>query len=1277
MKAIRILAATAGFAAAAALAQVSPLVVTKTVDDGSVGTLRNAITYANTSGCPVSVGTAPAITFNITAPSTGPYTIQPATGLPAITCTGTSIDGTTQRGSSANTDTGGGNSASIQIILNGSACGAGCNGLEGSASNVVIRGLSIHSFAGAGVSVGSGYTQLYGNYIGTDPGGMNPFPNGIGISVSGGQAYVGGGLPADRNLITGNTGAGVKAAASGIGVFVTNNQIGGRRDGSTGMGNGGAGVELNDSSTHRVTGNYIRYNGGAGILVNAGSVTANGNPSIFGNGSDGIAYAVPAPWPAPVITSYSYDGVTSLTSIGVRITGGAASSSFNTVDLYGNSSLPPLGEGQALASSQNVTTDASGAANVTLTVNGKVDFPTAVYSYCGDGCLSSSGFSVPVQPAVVAGTFNPSIIDAAGTTEFVFVVGNANTTTMTNVKYVLALPAPLKMSGAPTWDVNCGTGFSQSFDATAGTVSVSAVSLARGQGCTLHLPIQTPPPGTYTIGAGAMSVTSSFGIGQPTGPASLQVTQPVASATPASVDFRSVAVGSTASSTVTVNNNGTGNMTVAGVSITGTGFAIAAGGDNCTGRVVPPSSSATAAPCTVTVTFTPASASAFTGQLQITSNGAPLAVALAGQGTQAALRATPAAFDFGGVDVGGAPTTDIVLMNTGNAPMTLSSISVGNSAAVVFTQQVSPAPCGTTLAVSASCTVRVKFAPVAVSSYSGTVQITGNFASGVASVALTGRGTAQAPTVSPSSLAFGNVPVGGSASLPVTVTNNAQVSISISASLATSGFSVSPACPAKLAPSASCTMTVTFTPGTATAYSATLQVGSAETTPGIVNVPITGAGVSSGAPVAAFTATSLTFGRQAVGTTSPPQSVTLTNNGTAPLRITAIAISGDFGYTGCGFPLTLAPGASCAFAITFSPIANGTRSGAIQVTDDAAGSPHAITLAGVGANGPQPGIAVRPSALDFGDVRIGGSRSDVVTITSNGTAPLAIASISIGGAGFTQANTCPASLPVGGTCDVTATFVPAATGPYSATLTVASNGDPASFNVSLAGNGVPIPPAVLSVDRFLDFGQHVVNTTTRLTLDLRNTGEQALNVTSLDLRGAAFALEGACSGIAPGGICTVTVAFTPVSVATFTGSITIASNDPRGLVRVDVLGQGLAVPKPELELSVSGIGFSNQLATTTGRQRLTIRSAGTAPLHIRGVSAASPFDAASGCPGTLAVGAVCDVEVTFTPPVPGTFIGRLTIDSDGAGGAASVSLTGTGCSFFTVAGRRSLVPVCR
>jgi hypothetical protein len=107
---------------------------------------------------------------------------------------------------------------------------------------------------------------------------------------------------------------------------------------------------------------------------------------------------------------------------------------------------------------------------------------------------------------------------------------------------------------------------------------------------------------------------------------------------------------------------------------------------------------------------------------------------------------------------------------------------------------------------------------------------------------------------------------------------------------------------------------------------------------------------AAGSGIALFP-TSLNFGTQTVATTTPPQFAYVTNIGTAALAVANVTVSGDFsGVNNCGS--TLAIGANCAVAISFTPTVAGSRTGTLSIVDDASGSPHTLSLTGTGQAAP-------------------------------------------------------------------------------------------------------------------------------------------------------------------------------------------------------------------------------------------------------------------------------------------------------------------------------------
>lgn len=263
---------------------------------GQQCTLRAAIQDANANG----TTNEDFIDFNIGG--SGVKVISPATLLPIIRQP-VIIDGYTQTGATENT-LAVGDDANLLIRLDRGSGSAG-SGLWIDTNDSVVRGLSITGFSsGAGVIVAGDNNTVEGNFIGTDPGGIQAgVGNFTGVIVQSDSSnnLVGGTLPEARNVISGNGGEGVRINTNPgeKGNRVQGNYIGTTKSGTADLGNTSAGVidnSFGDSEnliggTSRAAANTIAFNGRDGVQVGDGFVPVGISilrNSIFSNGGLGI-----------------------------------------------------------------------------------------------------------------------------------------------------------------------------------------------------------------------------------------------------------------------------------------------------------------------------------------------------------------------------------------------------------------------------------------------------------------------------------------------------------------------------------------------------------------------------------------------------------------------------------------------------------------------------------------------------------------------------------------------------------------------------------------------------------------------------------------------------------------------------------------------------------------------------------------------------------------------------------------------------------------------------
>jgi hypothetical protein len=288
----------------------------------------------------------------------------------------------------------------------------------------------------------------------------------------------------------------------------------------------------------------------------------------------------------------------------------------------------------------------------------------------------------------------------------------------------------------------------------------------------------------------------------------------------------------------------------------------------------------------------------------------------------------------------------------------------------------------------------------------------------------------------------------GTTSAPqtATVSNGGSVTVTLSSIGASSGYSISSTtCGSTLAGGANCTVSVVFSPTAAGSDDGTLSVAYT----GALGSAATAALSGNGGVPASVSPTSLNFGNVVAGTTSSPQSVTLTN-GSTPISITNIAASAGFAISSSTCGASLGAGASCTVGVTFTPTVGGTTNGTLTFTDGASNSPQTVGLTGSGITT----ATASPAALTFDTVRVGrSSAAKTVTLTNNGSIRLSISIIAASASYTITANTCGSSVNGGASCTVNVTFTPAVKGTITGTLTFTDSAANSPQTVSLTGAG--------------------------------------------------------------------------------------------------------------------------------------------------------------------------------------------------------------------------------
>ena len=427
-------------------------------------------------------------------------------------------------------------------------------------------------------------------------------------------------------------------------------------------------------------------------------------------------------------------------------------------------------------------------------------------------------------------------------------------------------------------------------------------------------------------------------------------------------------------------------------------------------------------------------------------------------------------------------------------------------------------------------------------------------------------GASPAPTISvTTALNFGLQPVGVMSPTKVaTVVNGGTAPLVVSSVTVTgpdtSSFALADACTNQpVAPGQACAIGVGFDPISIDMKSATILVSS-NASPAASTVFLSGTG---GAPVITVPTTTLGFTPQVIKTTSAPQVVTVTNDGSVPLTVQGATVTGsDFAATSTC--TTVAPSVTCAITVMFAPTTVGTKTGTLTITSNDPTRPT-VTVALSGTAVVPPTVGLTPSSLVFAAQNLGTAASAPQSLVLSNIAkgPVTVTGTSLGGDvsqfAVSVPATCMRTRAAGlAFCTITARFSPTvAGGAGTKVVTVTVTTTTGSVTTTLTGVGVAV--ATVSTPATLNLGRHPLNSTTTTTLTVTNTGSGPLTVFSAATTGStAYLVDmGTCwSDVAPGATCQLVVTFQPTKAGNpITDTLTITSNATNATRTVKLTGR--------------------------------------------------------------------------------------------------------------------------
>lgn len=821
-------------------------------------------------------------------------------------------------------------------------------------------------------------------------------------------------------------------------------------------------------------------------------------------------------------------------------------------------------------------------------------------------------------------TFKPQVVGSASAASTVMLTNSGDT--------ALTLIAAQITSGDFTVVNNCGS------------------TLSGHAACTMQVAFAPQTGGAQT---GVLTVSDQFHT-QTISLSGTGLAPPEVKLTPNTLSFAATVTGQSAPPlSVTISNSGSGQLTIASITISGDFTET----DNCAGVALVGSGTA----CMAKITFSPSSTGTRSGVLTVTgsASGQQATVALSGTGlAPAAVVLDPVSLAFGTVTLGSSSAAqNVTISSTGGVAATIQSYAIAGDF------KTSATTCNGSLPPSTGCTVAVLFTPTVSGTRNGVLSVTDSV--GTQTVTLTGSGASVATdSLSPTALTFPVQLVGtASTSQPITLTNTGDNALTlIAVQIANSNFTATNSCGPSLAGHSTCAIAVTSTPTINGPTSAVMTVSDQFRSQ---TVSLTGIGTAP--PGVQLSPSSLNFSGTGIGQSSTSQTIQISNFGNGQLTVTSVAITGDFSESDTCAGKTLSGTANCAVQVTFLPTASGQRTGVLTVSGSTPGSTVVLrATASLTGTGDAPAmIVLDPASAAFGTVTLGSSSSPAqnITISNTGGVQATLQTPSITGDFVISANTCGATLAPSTGCTVAIIFTPTASGVRNGTLSVASS--VGTQTAVLTGIGASSATDGLSPLSLTFAPQQVLTTSTTQPVMLTNTGDNALTLIAVQVSGGNFTVANGCGVVLNGhSSCTIAVSSIPAVVGPTSGVLTISDQFRSQTVMLS--GSGLAPPGVSLS-PAAGLTFAPTGVTlTSSPQTITLSNQGSSALMLGSFTAAGDFSippATNTCGSTVAAGTACTFQIVFAPTASGARIGSLSVVDNAAGSPQVLPLQGVGVDF--------------
>lgn len=303
-----------------------------------------------------------------------------------------------------------------------------------------------------------------------------------------------------------------------------------------------------------------------------------------------------------------------------------------------------------------------------------------------------------------------------------------------------------------------------------------------------------------------------------------------------------------------------------------------------------------------------------------------------------------------------------------------------------------------------------------------------------------------------------------------------------------------------------------------------------------------------------------------------------------------------------------------------------------------------------------PMLMLSEKSIDFGVVALGNIEIENIMLTNIGGVPLTISDITSSDTQFSLTID-TTTIDPGGSVMAVVTFHATSKNSTNAHIVIESNSilGPDTIRVSGRGTG---SAAIRTDQRFLNFGTVSVGTSRALALNIENSGNDTLIISSITSSNPRFTVDAASRVLLPDSSFNDTVRFSPTSSGAVSGELTIVSNAQTSPTIVPLSGTGTT--NVTLSIDPESISFGEVIVGDFVDTTVTLTNGGNDTLRITSFTSGDPAFTLESPVMNIAPGGAEMFTIRFTPGAAGPVSSAFTIASNAASSPHTISVDGIG-----------------